>query len=187
MSQSNVDADLNNLAMSEEAIPLLEAVKKHIRENVDPITEEFYRLGEGRAERWGFGEGQLELLDSVKAKAKANGQGDFWALKDVSFEVQPGEVVGIIGKNGAGKSTLVKIMMTVVRPTRAGGTLLGRPIGHKPTLARVGYLPETPPLYPDMSVSEYLDFVAKIKGVPSADRRARVREVMAASILPASI
>ena len=64
--------DMFDLRMSEGVRPLYEAVKKFIADEVDPITEEFYRLGEGRAERWGYGEGQLELLETVKAKAKAN-------------------------------------------------------------------------------------------------------------------
>jgi acyl-CoA dehydrogenase len=71
-------SDLNNLAMSEEAVPLLEAVKKHITENVDPITEEFYRLGEGREDRWSWAPGQLELLDGAKAKAKESGLWNFF-------------------------------------------------------------------------------------------------------------
>src|SRR5215218_7228689 len=70
--------DALNLAMSEHAVPLFEAVKTFIRTEVEPITEEFYRLGEGRADRWGYGPGQLELLDSVKAKAKANGLWNFF-------------------------------------------------------------------------------------------------------------
>ena len=64
------------------------------------------------------------------------------ALRGVQMQVASGEIFGLLGPNGAGKSTLVKIMMTVIRPNRAAGTLLGRPLGHKPTLARVGYLPE---------------------------------------------
>jgi acyl-CoA dehydrogenase len=70
--------DALNLSMSEHAIPLYEAVKAFIANEVDPITEEYYRLGEGRAEHWGYGEGQLELLDGVKAKAKANGLWNFF-------------------------------------------------------------------------------------------------------------
>ena len=70
--------DAMNLSMSEHAIPLYEAVKTFIANEVDPITEEYYRLGEGRAEHWGYGEGQLELLDGVKAKAKANGLWNFF-------------------------------------------------------------------------------------------------------------
>ena len=64
--------DMFDLRMSESVRPLYDAVKKFIADEVEPITEEYYRLGEGRAERWGYGEGQLELLESVKAKAKAN-------------------------------------------------------------------------------------------------------------------
>ena len=70
--------DAMNLAMSEHAVPLYERVTDFIANEVDPITEEYYRLGEGRAEYWGYGEGQLELLDSVKAKAKSNGLWNFF-------------------------------------------------------------------------------------------------------------
>src|SRR5438445_8894286 len=69
-------------------------------------------------------------------------RGRVYALRGIEMRVRRGEIFGLLGPNGAGKSTLVKIMMTVVRPTRAGGMILDRPIGHKPTLARVGYLPE---------------------------------------------
>src|SRR3954447_8965628 len=70
--------DAMNLAMSDAAVPLFEAVKTFIATEIDPITEEYYRRGENRTERWGFGEGQLELLDGVKAKAKANGLWNFF-------------------------------------------------------------------------------------------------------------
>ena len=72
------DTDLNNLAMSEEARPLLDALAKHIRDNVDPITEEFHRLGEGRSERFSYAPGQLELLEEAKNKAKAAGLWNFF-------------------------------------------------------------------------------------------------------------
>ena len=70
--------DALNLAMSEGAQPLYDAVKAFIAEEIEPVTAEFFRLGEGRAERWGYGEGQLELLDSLKAKAKAAGLWNFF-------------------------------------------------------------------------------------------------------------
>jgi len=73
-----LDAELNNLAMSAKAAPLFEAVKKHIAENVEPIAEEFYRLGEGRADRWSWAPGQLELLQTAKDKAKASGLWNFF-------------------------------------------------------------------------------------------------------------
>ena len=70
--------DALNLSMSEHAVPLYEAVKAFIANEVEPITAEYYRLGQGRADHWGYGEGQLELLDGVKAKAKANGLWNFF-------------------------------------------------------------------------------------------------------------
>ncbi len=74
----DAEAELNNLAMSKSAQPLMDAVKRHIAENVEPITEEFYRLGEGRADRWSWAPGQLELLQTAKDKAKASGLWNFF-------------------------------------------------------------------------------------------------------------
>ncbi len=77
-AKSDVETDLYNLTMSEEAMPLLNAVKKFITEHVAPITEEFYALGEGREDRWSWAPGQLELLDGVKDKAKELGLWNFF-------------------------------------------------------------------------------------------------------------
>lgn len=74
----DAEAELNNLAMSESARPLMEAVKRHIAENVEPITEEFFRLGENRKDRWSWAPGQLELLETAKDKAKASGLWNFF-------------------------------------------------------------------------------------------------------------
>ena len=70
--------DMFDLRMSDKAKPLYEAVKKFIADEVEPHTEQYFKLGEGRAERWGYGEGQLELLDSIKAKAKEQGLWNFF-------------------------------------------------------------------------------------------------------------
>ncbi|KAB2853717.1 MAG: acyl-CoA dehydrogenase, partial [Sphingopyxis terrae] len=70
MTPIELEAELNDLRMSKEAQPLFDAVKRHIAEKVDPITEEFSRLGEGRADRWSWAPGQLELREGAKAKAK---------------------------------------------------------------------------------------------------------------------
>ncbi|MEJ6709169.1 MAG: acyl-CoA dehydrogenase family protein [Amylibacter sp.] len=78
MSMGINNAALNQLAMSEKAQPLLDAVITHIRDNVDPITEEYYKLGEGRADRWSYAPGQLELLETVKDKARASGLWNFF-------------------------------------------------------------------------------------------------------------
>jgi acyl-CoA dehydrogenase len=77
-SALDLEAELNNLGMSKEARPLFDAVKRHIAENVAPIADEFYRLGEGRSERWSWAPGQLELLQTAKDKAKANGLWNFF-------------------------------------------------------------------------------------------------------------
>ena len=71
MTEIELQAELNDLRMSKEAQPLFDAVKQHIAENVDPITEEFFRLGENRVDRWSLVPGQLELLEGAKNKAKA--------------------------------------------------------------------------------------------------------------------
>jgi len=78
MSDFDPKSDLNNLAMSDKAAPLYEAVKRHIADNVAPIGEEFFRLGEARTDRWSWAPGQLALLDGAKAKAKASGLWNFF-------------------------------------------------------------------------------------------------------------
>ncbi len=83
------------------------------------------------------GEFVIDLHDVEKVY-----KGNVHALRGVEIKVTGGEIFGLLGPNGAGKSTLVKIMMTIVRPTRISGTVRGRPVGHKPTLRRVGFLPE---------------------------------------------
>ena len=102
------------------------------------------------------------------------------AVDDVSFRVERGEILGFLGPNGAGKTTTMRILTGYMPATEGKAIVAGFDVFDQPIEAkrRTGYLPETPPLYPDMSVSEYLDFVAKIKGVPSSDRRTRVDYVM---------
>ena len=103
------------------------------------------------------------------------------AVDDVSFRVERGEILGFLGPNGAGKTTTMRILTGYMPPTEGKATVAGHDVFTHPIEAkrRTGYLPETPPLYPDMTVREYLDFVAKIKGVPSKERRERVTTVMA--------
>jgi gliding motility-associated transport system ATP-binding protein len=102
------------------------------------------------------------------------------AVDDVSFRVERGEILGFLGPNGAGKTTTMRILTGYMPATEGRATVAGFDVFDKPLEAkrRTGYLPESPPLYPDMSVLEYLDFVAKIKGVPANERRQRIRDVM---------
>jgi ABC-2 type transport system ATP-binding protein len=102
------------------------------------------------------------------------------AVDDVSFRVERGEILGFLGPNGAGKTTTMRVLTGYMPPTEGKATVAGYDVFTHPIEAkrRTGYLPELPPLYPDMTVREYLDFVAKIKGVPSKERRTRVTAVM---------
>ncbi len=93
------------------------------------------------------------------------------------MKVHPGEVFGLLGPNGAGKSTLVKIVMTVIRPTRAEGTVLGHPLGHKPALARVGYLPENHRFPPYLTGRQALEYYAALAKVDRRTRRRRAAEL----------
>ncbi|HYM22723.1 MAG TPA: ABC transporter ATP-binding protein, partial [Vicinamibacterales bacterium] len=106
--------------------------------------------------------------------------GRFTAVDDVSFRVERGEILGFLGPNGAGKTTTMRILTGYIPATEGKAIVAGFDVFEQPIDAkrRTGYLPETPPLYPDMGVAEYLIFVAKIKGVPSADIRTRVPYVM---------
>ena len=102
------------------------------------------------------------------------------AIDDISFRVERGEILGFLGPNGAGKTTMMRILTGYMPATEGKAIVAGFDVFDQPIEAkrRTGYLPETPPLYPDMTVTEYLDFVAKIKGVQVARRRERVREMM---------
>jgi ABC-2 type transport system ATP-binding protein len=102
------------------------------------------------------------------------------AVDDVSFQVERGEILGFLGPNGAGKTTTMRILTGYMPATDGKAVVAGFDIFDQAIEAkrRIGYLPETPPLYPDMKVEEYLTFVAKIKGVPSSERKERIRAVM---------
>src|SRR6202051_5148135 len=106
--------------------------------------------------------------------------GRFTAVDDVSFRVDKGEILGFLGPNGAGKTTTMRILTGYMPATEGKAIVAGFDVFDQPIEAkrRTGYLPETPPLYPDMTVVEYLRFVAKIKGVPPAEQTGRVRAVM---------
>ncbi|MCC6419004.1 MAG: ATP-binding cassette domain-containing protein [Gemmataceae bacterium] len=102
------------------------------------------------------------------------------AISDISFKVERGEVLGFLGPNGAGKTTTMRIITGYMPPTSGTVTIAGYDIFKQSLEARkrVGYLPESVPLYTDMSVGGYLDFMAKIKGIPRGQRRGQVEKVM---------
>jgi ABC-2 type transport system ATP-binding protein len=106
--------------------------------------------------------------------------GEALAVDDVSFSIAPGEVVGFLGPNGAGKTTTMRMLTGFLPPTEGGASIAGHDVFGSPLAARraVGYLPETPPLYPEMSVRSYLAFVASIKDVPRRRRAESVDRAM---------
>lgn len=111
--------------------------------------------------------------------------GEIEAVKGVSFTIGDGTVVGLLGPNGAGKTTIMRMLTTFIPPTSGSATVAGFDICKQPDQVRrsIGYLPENPPLYPEMRVREYLRFVATIKGVPRKLMSARIDDVIDRCIL----
>jgi ABC-2 type transport system ATP-binding protein len=101
------------------------------------------------------------------------------AVSDVTFEAQKGEVLGFLGPNGAGKTTTMRVITGYLPPSEGRVRVAGYDVVEEPLEAkrRTGYLPETPPLYPDMTVTEYLAFVGRIKGIPGRELESRLAEI----------
>jgi ABC-2 type transport system ATP-binding protein len=102
------------------------------------------------------------------------------AVDGISFTVRKGEILGFLGPNGAGKTTTMRVLTCYLPPSDGTARVAGFDVFEQPleVKRRVGYIPETPPLYPDMDVLGFLDFVAKIRGVPPGQRRARTDEAI---------
>lgn len=105
-------------------------------------------------------------------------RGKVQALRGIAMQVGRGEIFGLLGPNGAGKSTLVKILMTVIRPSTCSGTMLDKPVGHKPTLARVGYLPEHHRFAEYLTGAQVIDFYGAMTNVPRRERKKRTAALL---------
>jgi len=106
--------------------------------------------------------------------------GRFQALKDISFEISRGEIVGFLGQNGAGKTTIMRILTSYLPATSGKVIVAGQDVS-KNSLAirkKIGYLPETPPLYSNMAVRDYLTFAAQLKDVPIRQQRVQVDKIL---------
>jgi ABC-2 type transport system ATP-binding protein len=116
----------------------------------------------------------IEVRDLSKRYA------DLLAVSNVSFTVQKGEIVGFLGNNGAGKSTTMKVITGYIPATIGNVKVAGFDVFEEPmeVKRRIGYLPEIVPLYPDLTVREYLDFVASLKGVKKSERKAEIERVI---------
>ena len=106
--------------------------------------------------------------------------GDHIAVDHLSFRVEKGQIYGFLGPNGAGKSTTMNIITGYLAASEGTVTIDGKDVQKDPEEAKrsIGYLPELPPLYVDMTVREYLDFVAELKKVPKKERKQQIDEVM---------
>ena len=116
----------------------------------------------------------------VEVKDLSKAFGPVTAVDGVSFSVNKGEILGFLGPNGAGKTTTMRILTGYMPATSGTAAIAGFDVFNDSleVRRRIGYLPEAPPLYPDMTVETYLDFVARIKGVPAEKRRARVSDAL---------
>jgi ABC-2 type transport system ATP-binding protein len=102
--------------------------------------------------------------------------GSTTAINDVTFKAEPGEILGLLGPNGAGKTTTMRILSGYLPASDGTARVAGYEVHENPMAVRqrIGYLPETPPLYTDMTVEDYLNFVARIKGVSAGDRASKI-------------
>ena len=116
----------------------------------------------------------------IEVKNLVKRYGNHAAVNDLSFTVETGKVVGFLGPNGAGKSTTMNMITVYIAPTEGEVLIDGIDIMDEPELAKknIGYLPEIPPLYPDLKVREYLSFVAELKKVSKKDRDIEVHKIM---------
>jgi len=116
----------------------------------------------------------------IEARGLTKRYGDVVAVDDVSFQIGKGEVVGFLGPNGAGKTTTMRMLTGFVPPTDGTAVIAGHDIFTDPIAARraIGYLPETPPLYPEMTVESYVAYVAKINDVARGKRKPAVARAL---------
>jgi len=116
----------------------------------------------------------------IEATGLSKRYGDVVAVDDVSFRVERGEVVGFLGPNGAGKTTTMRMLTGFLPPTDGSARIAGHDIFEEPIQARraVGYLPENPPLYPEMTVESFVDYVARLKDVPRSRRGEAVERAL---------
>jgi ABC-2 type transport system ATP-binding protein len=116
----------------------------------------------------------------IEASGITKRYGDFLAVDHVSFTAEAGDVVGFLGPNGAGKTTTMRILTGFLPATDGTAKIGGHDIFEEPLAARrsIGYLPESPPLYPEMDVQGYLHYVAKLKDVPRRERHDAVERAM---------
>jgi ABC-2 type transport system ATP-binding protein len=119
----------------------------------------------------------------IDAKNVTKSYGHIEALRGISFDIAPGEIVGLLGPNGAGKTTTIKILTGSLQPDEGTVSVNGLDVLEhtREVQGQIGYLPETAPLYPELTVQNYLKMMAELRGVPEEDQRARISEAVYAT------
>jgi ABC-2 type transport system ATP-binding protein len=115
---------------------------------------------------------------AIQATSVSKWFGGHAAVSEVSFEIQPGEIVGLLGLNGAGKSTMLRMLVGALQPTSGELRIQGAPATSKVARCQVGYLPDSPPLFDELSVTHYLTTIAELRGVPRSKRGRNVANVL---------
>ena len=119
----------------------------------------------------------------LEVKQLKRAYGDFIAVDGVDFTIAKGEIVGLLGHNGAGKTTIMKMLSGYLEPSEGGVLFDGMSLADnlKRLQQKIGYLPENLPVYPDMSVADYLDYAAELKGLSGSEKKAEVKRVILAT------
>jgi gliding motility-associated transport system ATP-binding protein len=122
-------------------------------------------------------------MNAIEAHELSKSYGDVRALDRVSFRIERGEIIGLLGPNGAGKTTLMKLLTGYLQPDAGSATLRGIDVVADPlgVQRRIGYLPESAPLYGEMMVQEYLQMMATLRGIPPDKQRARLSDAIHAT------
>lgn len=120
----------------------------------------------------------IQLVGLAKSFKGHLGIGRTVAIEKLDLEVRRGEIFGLLGSNGAGKTTTFKMMLALLRPDRGEVRLFGRPPTEPAVRARIGYLPENPYFYDHLTAAEFLDFYARLHGIPAAERAERIARTL---------
>ena len=121
------------------------------------------------------------MAETIKISNLSKNFGDIRAVDNLSFSAKAGEIIALLGPNGAGKSTLMNMITGYLAPTSGQIEILGRSISDAPLAAKnvIGFLPEGAPLYPDLSVRNFLNYMAELRGFSAADKKKRIEEIAA--------
>ena len=119
----------------------------------------------------------------IQVKNVTKKYGSFVAVNNINFEIEEGEIVGFLGPNGAGKSTTMNMITGFIEPTSGRIIVDGYDISKKPRKAKrqIGYMPEGVPLYSDLTVKEFVTYMAELKGIPSKEKKEKVKKVLDAT------